>query len=78
MQQLWLYLAILKRPSDALDAEDRAELVEMIERYRLGLVPLVVPLTLIRHQVRRQGAEYLRDQVYLEPHPHELMLLNAV
>jgi uncharacterized protein YbgA (DUF1722 family)/uncharacterized protein YbbK (DUF523 family) len=64
--------------SDALDREDRAELAETIERYRLGLVPLVVPLTLIRHHVRRQEVEYLRDQVYLEPHPHELMLLNHV
>jgi uncharacterized protein YbgA (DUF1722 family)/uncharacterized protein YbbK (DUF523 family) len=64
--------------SDALDGEDRAELAETIERYRLGLVPLIVPLTLIRHHVRRQGVAYLRDQAYLEPHPHELMLLNHV
>jgi uncharacterized protein YbgA (DUF1722 family)/uncharacterized protein YbbK (DUF523 family) len=64
--------------SDALDREDRSELVETIERYRLGLVPLVVPMTLIRHHVRRQGAGYLQGQVYLEPHPHELMLLNHV
>jgi uncharacterized protein YbgA (DUF1722 family)/uncharacterized protein YbbK (DUF523 family) len=64
--------------SDALDREDRAELAEAIERYRLGLVPLIVPLTLIRHHVRRQGVAYLQDQVYLEPHPHELMLLNHV
>jgi uncharacterized protein YbgA (DUF1722 family)/uncharacterized protein YbbK (DUF523 family) len=64
--------------SDPLDGEDRAELAEMIERYRLGLVPLIVPLTLIRHHVRRQGVAYLQDQVYLEPHPHELMLLNHV
>jgi uncharacterized protein YbgA (DUF1722 family)/uncharacterized protein YbbK (DUF523 family) len=64
--------------SDGLDRDDRSELVETIERYRLGLVPLVVPLTLIRHHVRRQGVDYLHDQVYLEPHPHELMLLNHV
>ncbi len=64
--------------SDGLDRQDRAELVETIERYRQGLVPLVVPLTLVRHHVRRQGVSYLRDQVYLEPHPHELMLLNHV
>ncbi len=64
--------------SDPLDREDRAELAEAIERYRLGLVPLIVPLTLIRHHVRRQGVAYLQDQVYLEPHPHELMLLNQV
>jgi uncharacterized protein YbgA (DUF1722 family) len=64
--------------SDALDRDDRAELTETVERYRLGLVPLIVPLTLIRHHVRRQGVEYLRDQAYLDPHPHELMLLNHV
>jgi uncharacterized protein YbbK (DUF523 family)/uncharacterized protein YbgA (DUF1722 family) len=64
--------------SDALDPADRAELTETIERYRLGLVPLIVPLTLIRHHVRRQGMEYLQGQAYLEPHPYELMLLNHV
>lgn len=64
--------------SDALDPTDRAELAETIERYRLGLVPLIVPLTLIRHHVRRQGVEYLQGQAYLEPHPYELMLLNHV
>jgi uncharacterized protein YbgA (DUF1722 family)/uncharacterized protein YbbK (DUF523 family) len=64
--------------SGALDREDRAELAETIERYRLGLVPLIVPLTLIRHHARKQAAGYLQDQVYLEPHPHELMLLNHV
>lgn len=64
--------------SDPLDSAGRAELAETIERYRLGLVPLIVPLTLIRHHVRRQGVGYLQEQVYLEPHPHELMLLNHV
>ncbi|HSG39711.1 MAG TPA: DUF523 and DUF1722 domain-containing protein [Thermoanaerobaculia bacterium] len=64
--------------SDRIEREDRAELAETIERYRLGLLPLVVPLTLIRHYVRRLGIEYLQDQAYLDPHPHELMLLNHV
>ena len=64
--------------SDRIEGDDRAELVETIERYRLGLVPLVVPLTLIRHYARRFEVGYLRDQVYLDPHPHELMLLNHV
>jgi uncharacterized protein YbgA (DUF1722 family)/uncharacterized protein YbbK (DUF523 family) len=64
--------------SDALDREDRAEVADTIERYRQGLVPLIVPLTLLRHHVRRQRVAYLQDQVYLDPHPHELMLLNHV
>lgn len=64
--------------SNRLDAEDTAELVEAIEDYRQGLVPLIVPVTLLRHYVRKLDVPYLRDQVYLWPHPHELMLLNHV
>jgi uncharacterized protein YbgA (DUF1722 family)/uncharacterized protein YbbK (DUF523 family) len=64
--------------SAGLDRDDREELREAIDRYRRDLLPLIVPLTLLRHHVRRQGTEYLRDQVYLEPHPYELMLLNHV
>jgi len=58
--------------------EERAELAEVIEDYRRSLVPLVVPLTLVRHHVRRLGVGYLRDQVYLTPHPKELLLRNHV
>jgi uncharacterized protein YbgA (DUF1722 family) len=61
-----------------LDAEARAELAAAIEDYRQGLVPLVVPITLFRHHVRRLGVAYLAGQVYLEPHPKELMLRNHV
>jgi uncharacterized protein YbgA (DUF1722 family) len=52
--------------------------VEVIDEYRRGLVPLVVPLTLVKHHVRRLGVGYLADQVYLSPHPKELMLRNHV
>jgi uncharacterized protein YbgA (DUF1722 family)/uncharacterized protein YbbK (DUF523 family) len=61
-----------------LDAASRAELQATIEDYRLGLVPLVVPITLIRHYVRHHEVTYLAGQVYLEPHPKELMLRNHV
>lgn len=61
-----------------VDAGDRAELAAVIEEYRRGLVPLVVPLALLEHHVRRVGAAYLADQVYLSPHPRELMLRNHV
>jgi uncharacterized protein YbgA (DUF1722 family)/uncharacterized protein YbbK (DUF523 family) len=64
--------------SDDVDAGDRAELAAAIDGYRTGLVPLIVPVTLLRHYVRRLEVEYLADQVYLDPHPHEMMLLNHV
>jgi len=59
-----------------LDDADRRELAELIEDYGRGLVPLVVPITLVRHHVARLRLDYLAGQVYLEPHPKELMLRN--
>jgi uncharacterized protein YbgA (DUF1722 family)/uncharacterized protein YbbK (DUF523 family) len=56
----------------------RAELLDAIEDYRAELVPLVVPLTLIRHYVRLLDVHYLRAQTYLSPHPKELALRNRV
>ena len=55
-----------------------AELQSLIEDYRRGTVPLIVPITLLRHHVRRLGVAYLAGQVYLDPHPRELMLRNHV
>lgn len=61
-----------------LDAADKQEALSVIDDYRRGLVPLVVPLTLLRHFVRRFDVAYLQGQHYLEPHPRELMLRNHV
>ncbi len=61
-----------------LDEPSRRELLNVIEDYRNGLIPLVVPLTLIRHYVRVHEVGYLQGQTYLEPHPKELMLRNHV
>ncbi len=61
-----------------LDEATRAELAEIVADYQEGLVPLVVPITLFRHHVRRCGVGYLAGQTYLEPHPKELMLRNHV
>jgi uncharacterized protein YbgA (DUF1722 family)/uncharacterized protein YbbK (DUF523 family) len=63
---------------DRLDAASKRELAETITDYGRGLVPLVVPLTLIRHHVRTFDVTYLAGQTYLEPHPKELMLRNHV
>ncbi len=61
-----------------LPLEERRELHEAIADYRHGLVPLVVPLTLLGHHVRRYGVAWLQSQSYLQPHPKELMLRNHV
>jgi len=61
-----------------LDGPSRQELLSVITDYRQGLVPLVVPLTLIAHYVRIFDVEYLKGQVYLNPHPKELALRNHV
>ena len=63
---------------DRLDAASKRELAESIDDYRRGLVPLVVPLTLILHHVRVLDVTYLSGQTYLQPHPKELMLRNHV
>jgi len=61
-----------------IDQEDRAELKACIDEYRLGRVPLVVPLTLIRHHFRRHPHDWVEGQTYLDPYPAELMLRNHV
>jgi uncharacterized protein YbgA (DUF1722 family) len=68
-------MGFLKR---ALDSGDKAELVETIDAYRLGRVPLIVPITLLKHHFRRHPQPYVQEQYYLEPHPKELMLRNLV
>jgi uncharacterized protein YbgA (DUF1722 family)/uncharacterized protein YbbK (DUF523 family) len=63
---------------DRLDRDSKAELLAAVEDYRHQLVPLIVPITLIRHHLRVHDVTYLTGQVYLEPHPKELMLRNHV
>jgi uncharacterized protein YbgA (DUF1722 family)/uncharacterized protein YbbK (DUF523 family) len=59
-----------------LSAHEKAELLSVIADYHGGLTPLIVPLTLIKHYVQIFDVGYIRDQVYLNPHPKELMLRN--
>ncbi|MFB4282453.1 MULTISPECIES: YbgA family protein [unclassified Nonomuraea] len=56
----------------ALDPARRADLVEVIDSYRAGLVPLDVPVRLMRHHARGESAAYVRDQTYLTPYPDAL------
>jgi uncharacterized protein YbgA (DUF1722 family)/uncharacterized protein YbbK (DUF523 family) len=61
-----------------LDAADKAELVEVIEAYRTGQVPLIVPVTLLRHHFRRHPDPYVARQLYLTWVPAGLGLWNAL
>jgi uncharacterized protein YbgA (DUF1722 family)/uncharacterized protein YbbK (DUF523 family) len=62
-----------------LDADDKSELVELLEDYRLGRVPLIVPITLLKHHIRRHEVpDWVHRQVYLNPYPEELMLRNQL
>jgi uncharacterized protein YbgA (DUF1722 family)/uncharacterized protein YbbK (DUF523 family) len=61
-----------------IDNDSRRELSDCIADYREGIVPLVVPLTLIRHYLRQYEIPYLSEQVYVNPYPKELALQNYV
>ena len=61
-----------------VDAANRADLVDVIDDYRRGVVPLVVPVTLLKHHFRRSPNSYISQQVYMDPHPRELMLRNML
>ena len=61
-----------------LSADEKRELLEVFEQYRLEYVPLIVPITLINHYVRKYDQPYLKQQTYLHPHPLELKLRTHV
>jgi len=59
-----------------LSADEKQEVLEIIDRYREEILPLIVPITLVNHYVRKYQQPYLLQQVYLNPHPIELKLRN--
>jgi uncharacterized protein YbgA (DUF1722 family)/uncharacterized protein YbbK (DUF523 family) len=62
----------------ALSSEEKQEMQQLIGQYRHGVVPLVVPMTLLKHHFRRHPDTYIAQQVYLQPHPENLSLRNAL
>ena len=63
---------------EQLSSDEKKELLEGIDHYRKGHIPLIVPITLINHYVRKYNQTYLKQHVYLNPHPLELRLRNHV
>jgi len=63
---------------EQLSSDEKQELLEVIDHYRQEYIPLIVPITLINHYMRKYNQRYLKQQVYLNPHPLELQLRNHV
>ena len=61
-----------------ISADDKQEMQTVIGQYRHGIVPLVVPLTLLKHHFRQHPDRYIAQQAYLQPHPENLSLRNAI
>jgi len=61
---------------EQLAGDEKAEMAGILEAYRAGNIPLIVPVTLLKHYVRKYECAYLKDQWYLDPHPIELQLRN--
>jgi uncharacterized protein YbgA (DUF1722 family) len=57
---------------------EKRDILNVIEDYHMGMVPLIVPVTLVKHYVNKFDVSYVKEQVYLSPHPKELMLRNHV
>ena len=62
----------------SISPEDKQEMQQLIGQYLHGIVPLVVPLTLLKHHFRLHPDPYISRQVYLQPHPENLSLRNAI
>jgi uncharacterized protein YbgA (DUF1722 family) len=88
MEALWIKATVKKNTNvlmhmlgyfkKQLVADEKKELLEIIDQYQNGYVPLIVPVTLINHFVRKYQQPYLKEQVYLNPHPIALQLRNHV
>jgi len=59
-----------------LTSEEKKETIDIMEKYKNELIPLIVPVTLLNHYINKYKQEYLRNQYYLHPHPYELKLRN--
>jgi uncharacterized protein YbgA (DUF1722 family)/uncharacterized protein YbbK (DUF523 family) len=68
---------VIEHLKDRLAPDERAELDTMMEGYRRALVPLTVPITMVKQYAGRYRIDSVRDQVYLNPHPNEMKLRNS-
>ena len=61
-----------------LAGDDKQEMLDLLDAYRSGRLPLIVPITMMKHHLRRFPHPYMEKQYYLSPYPEELMLRNSL
>jgi uncharacterized protein YbgA (DUF1722 family) len=61
-----------------IETDDKQEMDALITQYRCGEVPLVVPVTLLRHHFRRHASDYIGKQIFMQPYPEQLSLRNLI
>lgn len=71
-------LHILGYVKKTVDTTERNQFLKLVEEYRQGILPLVVPMTMLRHFIENHGNDYIRQQTYLHPHPDQLGLRNQI
>ena len=72
LQHLYGYL------KNHISQDEKRELLTLIEDYRKSVIPLIVPMTLLKHHFSKTDIPYINAQVYLNPHPHQLGLRNSI
>ncbi|MGI9278029.1 MAG: YbgA family protein [Endozoicomonas sp.] len=71
-------LHIMGYVKKTVDTKERNQFLKLVEEYRQGIVPLVAPMTMLRHFIENNGNEYIQEQTYLHPHPDQLGLRNQI
>ena len=69
---------ILGYVKKTVDSAERNQFLKLVEEYRQGIVPLVAPITMLRHFIENHGSDYIKQQTYLEPHPSQMGLRNQL
>ncbi len=69
---------ILGYMKKTVDSAERNQFLKLVEEYRQEIVPLIVPITMLKHHVENHGNDYIKQQTYLEPHPSQLGLRNRL
>lgn len=62
----------------SMNGTERKQLLKLIEQYRQDIIPLVAPMSMLRHLIESHGSDYIKKQAYLEPHPDMLGLRNNI